>query len=493
MRRSLQKQNAHSFGFCASFILRFKCRHLIFLFILLVMLLQTFFWSLAVKNQMFNNSKPELYPPDYQGNYITFVFFFLVFIFLIEGPLVSVILPCYNGEKFIKQSVESVLSQSFYNLELIVINDGSTDASLQILNQFRSDSRFRLIDLKKNGGLPNALNIGLRNVKGHYVTWTSADNFMHEDFLQTLVEAKRTFLEASFITAKDRRGRRDVGSYPGCARDILFMWDGLAAFMWERKASSFVGEFNTEIQGAEDWNYWTRILQQFHVSLFVPKVIYTYRQHAGQMSKTLKRDYAAIEVKMSQFYLDNSPDPNTLDIWTMYPTLRFVFEKKRSMALAWNDLGLIVSSGKKSLSSVFAAPERIWRYFQKAFQYDPDFFEAEWNLCVCWARASEWDLLTSHLNQSHLPSDKLQHMKQIVENRYFKGKELHFQNPNFASERLFRLEKAWKEIYKNSKSTKNPKIPYVIAIIYNKSLGTLLGQGLANFFLYFVKKKKNKK
>lgn len=91
--------------------------------------------------------------------------------------LVSVIIPVYNVEKYLNKCVTSVLNQSYRNIEIILVNDGSTDKSLEICKYFQStDSRVKVVD-KKNGGLSSARNIGLKEAKGDYVLFLDSDDY----------------------------------------------------------------------------------------------------------------------------------------------------------------------------------------------------------------------------------------------------------------------------------------------------------------------------
>ena len=91
-----------------------------------------------------------------------------------NAPLVSVILPVYNCEKYIKQSIQSILSQTYKNLELIVINDGSTDGTLNTIRSL-NDERIVLIS-QRNMGLPSALNEGLKIARGEFIARQDADD-----------------------------------------------------------------------------------------------------------------------------------------------------------------------------------------------------------------------------------------------------------------------------------------------------------------------------
>lgn len=103
---------------------------------------------------------------------------------------VSVILPVYDGEPFLRKAIESVLSQTESNLELIAINDGSTDSSLSIIEQYaKKDNRIVIVNLDKNQGLANARNIGLQRAIGNWIAFLDADDWFSPDRLEILIAA----------------------------------------------------------------------------------------------------------------------------------------------------------------------------------------------------------------------------------------------------------------------------------------------------------------
>ena len=102
-------------------------------------------------------------------------------------PLVSVIMPAYNAEQYIASSIESVLNQTFSDFELIIINDGSTDNTLEIINQFiKTDKRINVIS-QKNQGETAARNTGLKHAIGEYISFLDSDDLYLETFLEKLL------------------------------------------------------------------------------------------------------------------------------------------------------------------------------------------------------------------------------------------------------------------------------------------------------------------
>jgi len=95
-------------------------------------------------------------------------------------PVVSVIIPCYNGEHFIGDAIKSVLSQSFQELELIVVDDGSGDGSGAIIDRYKSDSRVLSLAHEKNRGIPAARNTGMRHARGRYIAFLDQDDIWRQ-------------------------------------------------------------------------------------------------------------------------------------------------------------------------------------------------------------------------------------------------------------------------------------------------------------------------
>ena len=105
-----------------------------------------------------------------------------------ENLYVSIIIPAYNVEKYITRCLESVLVQTYSNFEAIVINDGSSDGTLELIEEFvKKDTRFKLIN-QENKGLSGARNEGLKIAKGQYITFIDSDDWVHYDYLNSMVE-----------------------------------------------------------------------------------------------------------------------------------------------------------------------------------------------------------------------------------------------------------------------------------------------------------------
>ena len=106
-----------------------------------------------------------------------------------EKPLVTVIIPVYNVERFLRRCLDSVLRQSFQNWHAVCVNDGSPDNSLEILQEYAMrDPRFEIIN-KKNGGLSDARNTGMKYARGEYILFLDSDDFIHDQTLELMIGA----------------------------------------------------------------------------------------------------------------------------------------------------------------------------------------------------------------------------------------------------------------------------------------------------------------
>ncbi len=225
-----------------------------------------------------------------------------------EPGLVSVILPTFNGERFLAAAIDSILAQSYRQLELIVIDDGSTDSTSDILARYAAaDPRLRLIR-QLNRGLPAALNAGYALARGQFLTWTSDDNLLGSEFLAQMVEALRRDPRAEMIYADyeliDEQGAPSHNSLfcerlqhpPGSGRlhlprdvSMLNLVNGNyigSAFLYRDRARLLIGDYNPRHTTCEDYDFFLRVNERLtlrHAGL-TDTGIYRYREHGASLS-----------------------------------------------------------------------------------------------------------------------------------------------------------------------------------------------------------------
>ena len=183
----------------------------------------------------------------------------------INNPKISIILPTYNGAKYIRQSIDSCLKQTYQNIELIVINDCSTDNTPEIIKSY-NDSRLRYIRNPKNLRLPRSLNVGFKNSTGEYLTWTSDDN----EFLPTAIEEMMAYLKdhpaVDFVYTDLIVKNLETGEKTPRNLSLLNIENENnvgACYLYTRRIYEAVGDYDPRFTWVEDYDYWIRITKKF--------------------------------------------------------------------------------------------------------------------------------------------------------------------------------------------------------------------------------------
>lgn len=227
----------------------------------------------------------------------------------IAAPTISVVLPVYNHGRYLEESIRSVLSEKDYPVELIVVDDGSTDNSSSIVQRFTPDDRVRFIR-KANGGLSAALNDGFALARGDFLTWTSADNRFHPGAISRLTEflianplVGLVYADIRLIGEDGRPGSnfgyRATDASPHdpsvrllpCAADTLWWWSDNfinACFLYRSSVAALVGQYRSRFRGYEDYDYWLRVSQAgrvAHLDHIGP--LYDYRIHSESLTAEL--------------------------------------------------------------------------------------------------------------------------------------------------------------------------------------------------------------
>lgn len=227
--------------------------------------------------------------------------------------LVSIIIPLYNCEKYIHQALQSALQQTYKNIEIIVVNDGSRDKSRKIVENF-SDSRIIIID-KLNAGLAAARNTGISKATGEYIGFLDADDFWHETKVASHLEhfQKKQNVGASFSFSQfcDEKGKIldifQIGQINNIkAKDIFLknpIGNGSTMFLRKKLVDELAYKeskegplcfFNPSLRQNEDVECWLRIaLQTSYLIEGIPAVLTFYRINTLGLSANMSAQYAA--------------------------------------------------------------------------------------------------------------------------------------------------------------------------------------------------------
>lgn len=251
-----------------------------------------------------------------------------------QDKLVSIIIPVYNGEKYLKEAIDSALNQTYKNIEVIVVNDGSTDRSGEIAKSY--SSRIRYFE-KQNGGVASALNLGIDKMRGYYFSWLSHDDKYYPNKIEkqvdfakkfddetivisnwTIINADGEFIENKYIDSR-------LEKLPTCF--LAFdrkTWLNGCAMLIPRTIFEKYGNFNEELPSTQDYDMWFKISRKIKFRILKQHLLYS-RAHPEQgslvMSSALRdsdsmhsRILESLSIKEVNEYFQS----NFKEIWTVY-------------------------------------------------------------------------------------------------------------------------------------------------------------------------------
>lgn len=225
--------------------------------------------------------------------------------------LISVIISVYNTEKYVKEAMESVLSQTYTNLELIIVNDGSSDDSLKVIEAIaRKDNRIVVVDIP-NSGISKARNIGIEKAKGEYIAVMDSDDICTPNRLHVqlafLLENNLDFCGSYIQTIGEGQG--SVWKYPVAEIDIGYcmLLDSPFAHptVLIRREILKNYHYNINYQAAIDYELWCRLIADGFKCSNVKSVLLYYRIHPMQTVKRKFKDKNSNFSKANSGYIDS--------------------------------------------------------------------------------------------------------------------------------------------------------------------------------------------
>jgi len=292
-------------------------------------------------------------------------------------PRVSVVLPVFNGAEYLQQAIDSILSQSFQDLELIAVDDASTDASLEILSQI-DDSRLLLHSNPMNLGLPGTLNVGIQLASGEYLARQDQDDYSALDrikkqvaFLDGLPNVGMVGTWATILRMGDDGAWIPSGTHrhPGSDPLLRFrmLWNSPfvhSSMMMRRSVLDAAGGYAqaAERQCPEDYELWSRMARHADVAN-LPEVLQFYRQSPGGMSQTQRDRILQGVIAIGSENLGAAlglgvTDPDVVAIVSILNGVRGLHGSPRTLLRQLN----LLSAAARSIDRfpLAAHPQEIW-------------------------------------------------------------------------------------------------------------------------------------
>jgi len=225
---------------------------------------------------------------------------------------ISIVLPVYNGERYLKYSINSILEQTFTDWELIIVDDCSCDNTSDIINEYINiDNRIYCIRNEKNLKIPGSLNVGFAKAKGEYLTWTSDDNMYDKNALEVMNHYLDHNKEKVMVYASCRLMDDHGTGIPGAWGEKKPTPLGLlrentcgACFLYRASAAQKVGLYDQSAFLAEDHDYWLRMMLVGEIG-HISEELYSYRKHKHNLSNNKWREaHCKSDFLAQKYYLE---------------------------------------------------------------------------------------------------------------------------------------------------------------------------------------------
>jgi glycosyltransferase involved in cell wall biosynthesis len=218
-----------------------------------------------------------------------------------EFPLVSIIIPCYNDEKYIVKSINSALAQTYENKEIIVIDDGSNEITKTLLRELKSQVE-KLIT-QDNKGAGAARNIGIQNCSGEFILNHDSDDLFDPTFCEKAVAHFQSSNSIKIVTCHTERFNSkgvidELILKSSSLKDFLRFNCAMGSSMFKKKDWLEAGKYDESrlLNGYEDWEFFIRILKHGGISYVIPEKLFFYRvKEYSNSSQANKRKYEILK------------------------------------------------------------------------------------------------------------------------------------------------------------------------------------------------------
>jgi len=300
------------------------------------------------------------------------------------NPLVSIIIPVYNGSDYLAEAIDSALTQTYKNIEIIVVNDGSSDngATERIALSFSERIRYLV---KENGGVSSALNMGIDNMKGEYFSWLSHDDLYLPEKIEKQIHKIETDKDIILCSGSLLIKNQKVKNKHGCTLDGFYNGQQLfkkflkgyhlngLGFLIPRNAFTLSGLFDESLRYLQDLDMWLRLMWLDFRFVCISDTLVVTRIHQNQVTNTMTKIFKTDKEKIAITHITKL---NMMDIVKRKDFLKlyyFLFSKDHNVegkklateaikrTNSFNAM-LIVSAILYSLNGMLKTTYRLFQY-----------------------------------------------------------------------------------------------------------------------------------
>ncbi|MFV8271460.1 glycosyltransferase family 2 protein [Flavobacterium sp. GT2N3] len=212
---------------------------------------------------------------------------------MVNNILISIVIPCYNDVQYVEQSVLSALNQTYPNIEVIVVDDGSNAATKTVLKKL--GPKITKLIVQENQGQSTARNVGIKAAKGEFIVTLDSDDFFEPTFCEKAIEVFLNKRDTKIVTCYANLLFEDKPSYVfktlgGSIVNFLYLSDALGTSMFRKEDWESCGAYDEGMRsGFEDWEFFIRLLKDGGTAEVIKEPLYNYRKRSNSTSVNARK------------------------------------------------------------------------------------------------------------------------------------------------------------------------------------------------------------
>lgn len=240
-----------------------------------------------------------------------------------ENPLVSILIPLYNAEKYIAETIENCLAQTYKDIEIILVDDGSTDNGLQVVREYEKKHNNIKVAVQNNTGAPRARNLAFEISSGEYIQYLDADDLMSLNKISSQMALVEKYGDMHIYSSKyihflnavddgEYRKQEVDRSFESGLEWLIYSWSGggfgtIMGWLTHRRHIKNAGPWNESLRKNQDGEFFSRVLLQVEKVIYDEEAICYYRKTGdSSISSQFKEAAAEATLKSYRLYEENT-------------------------------------------------------------------------------------------------------------------------------------------------------------------------------------------